>query len=420
MAIILLLAPPATSLGANPPAYAHPAAGLTAAQKLDFTLGQAMFERLWVSAPSSTQAADGLGPLFNARSCAQCHVRNGRGRPQNADGKAHVSLVFHLDDPVYGQQLQTFAVPGVAAEGQVEIDYSTTAVELADGAMVELRKPSYRITQLAYGKLHPQTTLSPRLAPPMPGLGLLEAVGPHDLAGLADPNDSNGDGISGRLGRGRFGWKADQPGLNQQVQSAFSLDIGISVPLLPDGAGDCTLHQIDCRQAPNGNSVQYQNLEANSQMVQWTAHYVRNLTVPARRNSKKPDIASGERLFHQSGCANCHQAAFVIAKAAGKPGQSGQKIWPYTDLLLHDMGDGLADKASVHHDLAREWRTPPLWGIGLAESVNGNGYYLHDGRARTLLEAILWHGGEAQAARDRVVAMPTAQRADLIRFIQSL
>jgi CxxC motif-containing protein (DUF1111 family) len=400
-------------------AYSHPSANLTAEQKLDFTLGKAMFKRLWVSAPSSTQAADGLGPLFNARSCLQCHKGNGRGRPQKADGKTDVSLLLRFTDPIYGKQLQTFAVRGVAAEGQVDIAYSPIEVQLADGETVTLRKPHYKISSLAYGDMA-TTALSPRMAPQMIGLGLLEAISQQDLAKLADPNDVNGDGISGRLGQGRFGWKASMPSLNEQVQNAFATDIGISVPLFKAAAGDCTEQQTACQQAPHGNSPQYENLEAHSQVVEWTNHYVRNLAVPKRRNWNDPQVQQGEKLFYQSGCAGCHQPQFVTKADVLDFAQAGQKIWPYTDLLLHDMGDGLADGYVEGQTSGREWRTPPLWGIGLSNVVNGNAYYLHDGRARTVLEAILWHAGEAQTARDKVVGMGRAQRQKLIRFIESL
>jgi CxxC motif-containing protein (DUF1111 family) len=425
---------------------------MSAERKLDFTLGKAMFKRLWVSAPTATQAADGLGPLFNARSCLLCHKRNGRGRPQAATGHTDPSFILRLSvppqneaqrtvlnerkeksiaEPTYGGQLQTFAIRGLIAEGRVEIDYEEIEVQLADNERVSLRKPTYRVTDLGYGPMHPDTMLSPRIAPQMIGLGLLGAIKEADLEMLADPDDRDNDGISGKLNRvwsrehnrlmpGRFGWKAGTATVDEQAQSAFAVDIGISTPLFRDGAGDCTEHQVSCREAPNGNSPQYENLEAHTQATAWTALYSRNLAVPQRRNLDDPQVLRGKKLFYESGCIACHKPKFITANETIDPEHSRQLIWPYTDLLLHDLGEGLADNRQEGTADGREWRTAPLWGVGLSATVNGNSYYLHDGRARTLLEAVLWHGGEAQASREQVVAMSRPQRADLIRFIESL
>lgn len=422
-------------------AYSRPSENMSAARRLDFTLGKALFKRLWVSAPTATQAADGLGPLFNARSCLQCHKRNGRGRPGAADGSVDVSLVLHLGqpapesrpspDPVYGYQLQTFAVRGLQAEGEVQVEYQQFEVALSDGERVSLRKPVFQIVNPGYGPLHPDTRLSPRLAPQMIGLGLLEAIREADLERLADPGDRDGDGISGKLNRvwsreqqrmmvGRFGWKAGVASVDEQSQKAFFNDIGISVPLFPEGAGDCTEQQRACREAPNGNSPQYENLEAHSDVTRWTALYARNLAVPPRREPDHPQVLRGKQLFYESGCIACHTPKFVTASESVDGEHADQLIWPYTDLLLHDMGEGLSDGRPEGEASGREWRTAPLWGIGLSRRVNGNSYYLHDGRARSLLEAILWHGGEASVSREKVVAMSRSQRNDLIRFIESL
>ncbi|MEW8605335.1 MAG: di-heme oxidoredictase family protein [Candidatus Thiodiazotropha sp.] len=433
-------------------AFSHPSANMGVERRLDFTLGRAMFKRIWVSAPTATQAADGLGPLFNARACLLCHKGNGRGRPLEDDGDSANSLVLRLSvppgdeqqqaqlksrristmpEPTYGSQLQNFAVRGHTAEGRVKIDYQAIEVVLADNEKVQLRKPSYTITDLGYGALHPDTLISPRLAPQMIGLGLLGAIKASDLEAIADPDDRDGDGISGRLNRvwsprhdrvmpGRFGWKAGTATVDEQSQSAFFGDIGISVPLHPDASGDCTERQPACGQAPDGNSPQYENLETPSLTTRWTALYSRNLAVPRRREAGAPDVLRGKRLFYETGCIGCHIPKFVTAEEAIDPEHAGQLIWPYTDLLLHDMGEGLADDRQEGEANGREWRTAPLWGIGLSAAVNGNSFFLHDGRARTVLEAILWHGGEAQASRDKVVAMNRRQRADLIRFIESL
>jgi CxxC motif-containing protein (DUF1111 family) len=264
----------------------------------------------------------------------------------------------------------------------------------------------------------------------MIGMGLLEAIPDEDLASHADPGDADGDGISGRLrlvwseagqrvALGRFGWKAGAESIDAQAQSAFSLDIGMSVPLHPSGAGDCTGHQPGCLRAPTG-SDRDDHPEVAPEIVEQVVFYARNLAVPARREPDDPEVRAGQRLFHAVGCASCHVPEQRTRADAIGPEQSAQRIWPYTDLLLHDLGDGLADGSPEGNASGREWRTAPLWGVGLAPVVGGRAAYLHDGRARSLLEAILWHGGEARAQRDAVAALPAREREQLIRFLASL
>ena len=275
--------------------------------------------------------------------------------------------------------------------------------------------------------------LSPRVTPHMIGLGLLELIPPDTLLAIADPQDTDHDGISGRpnwrwdltaqaLALGRFGWKAINPTVNQQSQGAFNGDIGISTPLEPQPSGDCTPQQTACLAAPNGNSAAFENLEAHSDVTSVVAFYAQNLAVPARRNADDPDVLAGRTLFYKTGCHRCHTPSHVTGPAptAASDHLAHQTIWPYTDLLLHDMGEGLADHRPEGMASGSEWRTAPLWGIGLIPIVNGHSYYLHDGRARNLLEAILWHGGEAAAQQARVVKMSPQERKQLIRFVESL
>jgi len=433
-------------------AFSHPSANMSFERQLEFKVGNGFFRRFWVTAPSSTQAADGLGPLFNSRACQNCHLKDGRGHPPSGPDETAVSMVLRLSiplqteedhrlfaerrinvvpEPVYGTQLQNFALPGVPAEGRLRVVYEEIPVKLADGMEVLLRKPTYSVADPAYGPLHPDTMLSPRVAPPMIGLGLLEMIDERDIQAAADPADADGDGISGRPNRvwglaqqtvmlGRFGWKAGAATIDEQGQAAFSSDIGISVPLLPAGAGECTEYQTACLAAPNGNSPQYDNLEAGRRVTELVALYSRNLAVPVRRNHDDPEVLAGKRLFHDSGCAACHRPRFQTRTDAAFPEQSNQSIWPYTDLLLHDMGEGLADHRPEGEADGREWRTAPLWGVGLTPVVSEHPNYLHDGRARTLLEAVLWHGGEALRARDAVAAMSQFQREHLLRFVESL
>jgi CxxC motif-containing protein (DUF1111 family) len=433
-------------------AFSLPAANLSFEDRADFFVGNGLFKRLWVSAPSSTQAADGLGPLYNARACQRCHLKDGRGHPPAGPDDSAVSMFLRLSvppqtegerellaahrqavipEPTYGGQLQDLAIQGHAAEGRMVIDYEEMPVTLAGGEVVSLRKPSYSVADLGYGPLADDVMLSPRVAPPMIGLGLLEAIPEEQILAHADPDDRDGDGISGRPNQvwsaerqqpmlGRFGWKAGNPTLLQQASEALAGDIGVSNPLVPTPWGECTEAQVACRQAPDGSSAQYDNLEAPGEVMDKILFYSRHLAVPARRDLYEAQTLRGKQLFYEAGCIACHVPKFVTARDAAEPALRYQLIWPYTDLLLHDMGEGLADHRPEGLADGREWRTAPLWGIGLTEAVNGHSQFLHDGRARNLAEAILWHGGEAQAARDRFAAMTQEERAALIAFVSSL
>ncbi|MBR9868346.1 MAG: c-type cytochrome [Oceanospirillales bacterium] len=434
--------------------FSQSSANMSFENELNFKLGNGIFKKIWVPAPSSTTASDGLGPLYNARACQRCHLKDGRGHPPEANWPEDnaVSMFLRLSippqndaqrqllesgragvipEPTYGGQLQDLAINGLSGEGRMVIDYTETTVSLADGTQVSLRQPEYSVARLSYGPLHPQTMLSPRIAPPMIGLGLLEAVVAADIEALSDPEDLDNDGISGRTNRvwnsltgqldlGRFGWKAGNPTLIQQAAGAFNGDMGISTPFVPAAAGDCTTQQAGCLMQPNGNTTQQDNAEASEAMVKLVEFYSRNLAPPARPDFDKPEVLKGKMVFHQSGCAACHQPTFTTAARIDMPEQSDQQIWPYTDLLLHDMGTALADNRPEFLASGSEWRTPPLWGIGLTQTVNGHTYFLHDGRARNLLEAILWHGGEAQTSRDQVINLPVAERTALITFLESL
>jgi CxxC motif-containing protein (DUF1111 family) len=329
-----------------------------------------------------------------------------------------------VPEPVYGGQLQDMAIPDVPAEGKLRIDYQLLNLQFADGTPIELRQPQLNISQLGYGPLHPDTQLSARVAPPMIGLGLLEAISVASILANADPEDRNGDGISGRanwvwddaVGKtvlGRFGWKAGQPSLNQQNAHAFAGDMGLTSTLRP--FDDCTPSQTACRSAINGGTP-----EVSDYILGQVLFYSRNLGVPARRQVDDPQALMGKALFQQAGCTSCHSPRFTTAANAAEPELANQLIRPYSDLLLHDMGEGLADNRAEFQASGREWRTPPLWGIGLTETVNGHSQFLHDGRARNLLEAIVWHAGEAQAAKQAVLQFDLKQRTALLAFLQSL
>jgi CxxC motif-containing protein (DUF1111 family) len=431
-------------------AFSGFSSNITFEQQLTFQLGNALFDKLWVSSPSSTLASDGLGPLFNARSCASCHIRDGRGHPPEANGNATSMLlrlarnaktpeeqaavnrgdILNFPDPIYGKQLQDMAVPGLAGEGQVSVTYSDVTVTFSDGHAAILRKPSYKITGLAYGALHADTTISPRIAQPMIGLGLIEAVHEADIAALADPKDANKDGISGRMQvvrdasgtvqLGRFGWKAQNPTLRTQSAEAFNGDIGISTPDVPLNYGDCTKPQSKCFDMANGEQARLGKSEAPDPVMELITFYSKNLAVPARRDVANADVLHGKDMFYDTGCAACHTPNFVTRRDADDPAQAFQLIWPYSDFLLHDMGEGLADGQQVGIASGTEWRTPPLWGIGLTQNVSGHTFFLHDGRARNLEEAILWHHGEAQSSRNAYMGLSEVDRDALLRFLESL
>jgi CxxC motif-containing protein (DUF1111 family) len=431
-------------------AFSQPSANIPFEGELDFRVGNGLFRKLWVSSPSSTLASDGLGPLYNARSCQRCHIKDGRGHPpENAEDNAvsmflRVSIpgpddaaileitdyIATLPDPAYGTQLQDFAIQRHAAEYRLGITYEEERVVLADGSEVSLRHPTYTADNLGYGPLHPDAMLSPRVAPQMIGLGLLEAIPAADILSAADPDDLDGDGISGRPNvlwsyefdqpmLGRFGLKAGSPTIRQQSAEAFRGDIGISSPLFPSGAGECTAAQPACQTAPHGDGDD-RITEIDDVGLDLVTFYSRNLAVPARRNLDDPAVLRGKQVFYETGCTACHTPSFVTHRLEDRPEQSFQLIWPYSDMLLHDMGPALADNRPEARATGLEWRTPPLWGIGLTEQVSGHSYFLHDGRARSLLEAILWHGGEAQSHRDAVIEMNTSDRNALITFLESL
>jgi CxxC motif-containing protein (DUF1111 family) len=431
--------------------FSHFSANLTFQEEETFKLGNALFTKLWVAAPSSTQASDGLGPLFNARGCQSCHLKDGRGhppegapdatsmflrlaRPAETDAeKADVAArkMLNFPDPVYGEQLQDLAVQDLAIEGRMAVAYEEIPVELVGGEKVSLRKPTYSVTDLGYGPMHPDTTLSPRVSPPMIGLGLVQAIHEADILANADPDDKNEDGISGKpafvrdhrtgeLKLGRFGFKAQNATIRDQSSSAFAGDLGISTPDAPRDFGDCTQAQTKCLSLPTGVQERLGPTEAPDPVMDLVTFYSENLAVPARRDIDSPTVLRGKEMFYTSGCTACHTPKFVTRRDAGNKAQAFQLIWPYSDFLLHDMGEGLADGQQVGDADGREWRTQPLWGIGLTKTVNNHTFFLHDGRARNLTEAVLWHGGEAEAARNAFAGLPKDDRQALITFLESL
>jgi CxxC motif-containing protein (DUF1111 family) len=412
----------------NADLFSQHSANLPFEKRLNFKVGNGIFRKQWVSAPSSTESSDGLGPLYNARACQNCHLKDGRGRPPEP-GETAVSLLLKFSDPVYGKQLQNFAIQGHEAEGELAIDYREQAVTLKDGIVVRLRQPTYRVEQQGYGPLSTDR-ISPRIAPPMIGMGLLELIPEASLVARADPQDKDGDGIRGearnvasralaRNALGRFGWKAGAATVADQSAEAFAADMGLSTPLIHTSSGDCTAGQKRCTEAPNGDDSD-EAVEVTAEMFDLVVFYSRNLAVPVRPAARKPNVLRGKAIFSQLGCASCHVPNHTTGNDPAQPHLSNQKIWPYTDLLLHDMGDGLADGFDEPGAMGRQWRTAPLWGLGQTKLVSGHTFLLHDGRARNVTEAIVWHGGEAQKSRDLFIQLGKTARDDLLSFLESL
>ena len=402
-------------------AFSLPGPTLTAEERALFLTGDADFEATFVAGAAPTNS--GLGPQFNNASCVGCHTGDGRGQPVVGSGARRSQTLVRVSLPEgegyvpgspapvpgLGTQVHDHATFGVRPDASVALTWQIVDGAYADGTPYQLRRPELRITLPDGSPLGPEARRSLRMAPPVFGRGLLDAVPDEAILALADPDDANGDGISGRPNvvwdvpsndrrLGRFGLKSNVASMPQQVAQAYSEDMGITNPMFP---------------APDGST------EVDQETLDAVTFYIRTLAVPARR---PPSAAAreGEPLFSSAGCASCHTPSLQTGPSP-IAALANQTIYPYADLLLHDMGDDLADDRPDFEATGHEWRTPPLWGIGLTETVaGGSAAYLHDGRARSVEEAILWHGGEAEAARSWFVNASVEDRARLIAFLRSL
>ena len=431
-------------------AFSFPAANLSDPERTRFVIGNSFFKRNWVQAPASTKARDGLGPHFIARSCAACHMQDGRGAPPDFKkglSESPVALLMRLSipgtdsvggpltEPVYGDQFQNFAVRGVTSEGQISLRYEPVAGRFADGTRYTLQRPVYAFSKLNYGPMVKGTMTSPRIAPQVIGVGLLEAIPESEILRNASDQVAAGGPVRGMANRvfdvpsqqmlvGRFGWKANVATLAHQTAAAFIGDIGITSSVFPEET--CTPRQVDCKKAPRG--AEGRGHEIDDKTLADVVFYQATVAPPARRNPNDAQVRVGQALFAQAQCTACHRPTYTTAGAmfppltprVTSPALFGQTIHPYTDLLLHDMGEGLADGRPDFLANGRQWRTPPLWGIGLIPDVNGHQRLLHDGRARGVMEAILWHDGEARQSRDAVLQFNAAERAALVKFVESL
>ncbi len=424
--------------------FVYPGKGASKKEQLDFWTGFSLFRDPWVIAPSTTADRDGLGPLFNARSCIACHRAGARAEMSVAGESLPKALIIRLgfDKPnmnhnnnVYGGQIQPrftqfmhgklTSVP--RGEAWLQLDYQAINGQFADGEVYQLQQPSYALTRLDYGELPEHALPSPRFAPNIFGAGLLDAISDQDLLAQEDSEDVNQDGISAKYNRvvdiktgnvelGRFGFKAKHPNLAQQVAAAFRDDIGITNSYFP--LDSCTKQQTLCQQASKLGG--HQAVEIPDKLLDLVISFNGLLGVPPARSLAKPKKQQGQQLFHQLGCAQCHTPSYLTDKNYSEASLANQTIWPYTDLALHDMGDGLADGVYEFAANGNEWRTPPLWGIGLQKTITGQQRFLHDGRARTITEAILWHGGEALPAQTRFTQLTKDQRQALLMFLKSI
>lgn len=415
-------------------AFALPNPQLKGDEELLFFVGNSFFNQNWVSSPASTAARDGLGPLFNSRSCSACHFKDGRGEPlqenqknskgflmrMSIDGKSNVG--GPLPHPIYGDQLnENSTLLNDNGEGKVSIEYEYFTKVYPDGNKIELRKPIYTVID-AKGNIIDNTNFSPRVGQQIIGLGLLEAISKEDIEKLVVKQKEQG--VSGKANYvfnhekginqiGRFGWKANQPSLRQQVAGAFVGDMGITSPIFTKE--NYSVHQPQYDTLANGGNPEIEMDDFNKVVL-----YCSNLAVPARRIEDEVKVSKGQKLFNEIGCASCHNPSFTTSNHQDFPYLSNQIIYPYTDMLLHDMGDELADNRSDFLANGNEWRTQPLWGLGLIERVNGHSFLLHDGRARNIEEAILWHGGEAEKALNNFMSLNKENRNKVLLFLESL
>ncbi len=413
-------------------AFNHSLPILSDSDETKFSVGNSFNRNNWVIAPSSTVGRDGLGPLYNALSCSGCHNLDGRGQPP-LPGEATISMVYKLSSPGtgihgeplgvtnFGDQLNNRAIPGVTTEGDVNISYIEVPGSYPDGTTYSLRQPTYTFQNSALNGV----MYSPRVAPKMTGTGLMDAIAEGTILANADENDANGDGISGRpnyvwdyvkntTALGRIGWKAGQPSVKQQVAHAFSNDIGITSSLFPDENLSGTEVGLYAS-LPNGGTP-----EISDDIFNQVYFYTSTLAMPGRRDFKDADVLLGKTLFTQTGCVKCHVPKMQTGTHPDVAYLNNQTIFMYSDLLLHDMGSGLADGRPEFNATGNEWRTAPLWGVGLIKAVNNHEFLLHDGRARGVEEAILWHGGEAISIKTNFTKLSKDDRARLIKFVESL
>ncbi|MDX4026735.1 di-heme oxidoredictase family protein [Aliarcobacter skirrowii] len=409
--------------------------GLSNEEQDIFMLGRSFFTIPWVEAPSATTARDGLGPLFNANSCISCHPKNGRAEILNSNGFASRGLIARLSidsndskyasilkkkgfiqEPTYGEQLAINGVFNVPFEGNIEVDFEYFDIKLSDGEIVNLRRPKYSLKNLNYGELHKDSVVSYRVAQSLHGMGLIDLIPDEEILKNQDIDDKNSDGISGKANfvyspisqkyeLGRYTHKASVSKLKEQIANAFSNDIGVTTTLIP--YEKCTDFQKECQDAPKAKDA----IDLPNDRLDAVTFYIKSLkSYSANKNSQK--YKKGYEIFERLECSKCHISSFNT--------KLGFEIRPFSDFLLHDMGEDLADGRVEFMAEKSEWRTAPLWGIAINKLINKNPNFLHDGRARSVQEAILWHDGEAKASKEAYINLSKEDRLKLIKFIEEL
>lgn len=409
-------------------AFSHPFVDLSGYDVGLHDFGDVHFEQSFVTAPA--MFFGGLGPAFNNTSCVSCHHNDGKGVPNAGFSESSLLMRISTDGvdeygssapvPGYGTQIQDKSILGKLKEATVNINYTYQTFSFPDGETYELRTPVYTLTDL-HVPINVPYYLSPRLAPPVFGLGLLENISEMDIVANADISDTDNDGISGKPNYvwdpvqattmlGRFGHKANTATILTQVAAAYNNDMGVT----------SSIFQNETTHGQSQTDLLSDDPEVPDSILHAVKFYVQTLQVPARRNVTSAEVIRGKQLFEQAKCGTCHTPTFRTEVNVAFPAMSNQLIHPYTDLLLHDMGPGLADNRSDFRAEGNEWRTAPLWGVGLLETVNFPAYYLHDGRARTMVEAVMWHDGEARSSVDFVKQLSTSDRKALFAFLKSL
>ncbi len=403
--------------------FSHPLPGLGAETAKTFALGRALFRKVRLSGDRS-DGHGGLGPVFNRNACSGCHERNGRGRPPSPPESVMTTMVVHFSggEPAYGEQLNDKAIIGVPAEGQATLVPAQPVHVEMEGRDVSLQALRVVLQEMAFGPVSSKAAISPRVAPMVAGAGLLEAIPAEAILARADPTDADADGISGRARMvtgpegteilGRFGWRARLSSVREQVANALWEDMGVTNRYRP--LPNCTPVQRKCLAHAQATGPEMSAADLTALVV-----YVRLLAPPERRNADTSEIKKGETMFRRIGCAACHVPEWTfVPSPLSEGGEVTVRAW--TDLLLHDMGEGLADRRTDGSLGPAEWRTTPLWGIGMVRTINGHTRFLHDGRARNLTEAILWHGGEASTAREAFLGLAPNTRQALLTFLNSL
>ncbi|MCZ7532222.1 MAG: thiol oxidoreductase [Acidimicrobiia bacterium] len=408
-------------------AFSQPAANLTERQVARFLIGDQFFTKPWSVASSGQPDQDGLGPTFLATSCAGCHLGDGRSSAPDHPDAAPIIRFITPDGTAttldaYGVQLQSKAIDGVEPEADIRVTWTETEGRYRDGTSYTLRSPIIDVSNERFGSLTGAHASGLRSAPALIGVGLLEAIPADDIRSHADPDDLDGDGISGvasvvetlsgEPALGRFGLKANIATVADQTALAYLLDLGITSPMMPDE--NCPIGQVACSEAPTGG-----NPEISSDRIGAVVFYAQTLGVPARVGLDDASVIRGQAIFESIGCDACHIERWKTGDHE-VDALANQTIYPFTDMLLHDMGEGLGDGRTDGTAGPTEWRTPPLWGLGFTRAVNPNAGFLHDGRARSIEEAILWHGGEATASAAQFIKLDADDRERLLHFLKSL